>query len=70
MLLADSKMYLLEVIQTNHAFLNFRADGDATLEQYLQLAPSNANYCGHQIQNEIIELCGKQIQNTILEKCK
>lgn len=36
----------------------------------MQLAPSNANYCGHQIQNEIIELCGKQIQNTILERCK
>lgn len=52
------------------AILNYRADGDEALKQYLQLAPSNANYCGHQVQNELIELCGKQIQNAILEKCR
>lgn len=52
-----------------HAFLNFCADGDATLKQHLQLAPSNAKYCGHQIQNEISGLCGKQLQNTIRKKC-
>ncbi|XP_060782672.1 52 kDa repressor of the inhibitor of the protein kinase-like [Neoarius graeffei] len=52
------------------AFLKYRAKGDPTLKQYLQLAPANANYCGHQIQNEIIELCGKQIQNAILRKCR
>ncbi|KAL2102372.1 hypothetical protein ACEWY4_001540 [Coilia grayii] len=52
------------------AFLKYRAKGDTTLKQYLQLAPANTNFCGHQIQNEIIELCGNQIQNAILRKCR
>ena len=38
--------------------------------EYLENATSNAKYCSHMIQNELIELCGKQIQDTILKKCR
>ncbi|KAK0146901.1 repressor of the inhibitor of the protein kinase [Merluccius polli] len=50
--------------------LNYRAKGDEKLREYLENAPSNAKYCSHSVQNELIELCGKQIQDTVLKKCR
>ena len=50
--------------------LEYHAKGDEKLKEYLENAPSNAKYCSHMIQNELIELCGKQIQDTVLKKCR
>ena len=52
------------------ALLEYQARGDADLRAYVQLAPGNANYCSHCIQNEFIELCGSQSLNDTLDKCR
>ena len=50
--------------------INFRSETDEQLKKHLELAPRNAKYISHRIQNELIHLCGQQIQGQILMECR